>query len=141
MNDKRITLFDPNRIFSNNFMNTFFSDLPVLQANAEIDMYEDDNVVVVKIKAPGFKKENIEIDVEDKILTITATSKLEETEEDKKKKYYYKEMRQESFTRSVALPSSVKSEDAKASFADGILTIELPKMEEAKPKKIQISAN
>ena len=138
----KITIFDPNRIFSDNFVNSFFSDLPLAGgSNTELEMYEDDNNVVVKVKAPGFKADDLDISVEGKMLTISGAAKAEEEEEDKKRKYYYKEIRNESFTRSVALPSAVKSEETKAEFKDGMLHLTLPKKEEVKPKKIQIKAN
>lgn len=136
----KITIFDPNRIFSNNFVNSFFSDYPVINGGNEIEMYEDENNVVVKVKAPGFKSSDIEINTQGKILTVTGNVSEEKKDEDKNKKYYYKEIVHEAFTRSIALPSSVKSEEAKAEFNDGILSITLPKIEEVKPKRIEIKA-
>ena len=73
------------------------------------------------------------------MLTITGKIEMEKEEEDKKRKYYYKEMRNESFSRSISLPTSVKSEAIKAEMKSGILKVTLPKAEEAKPKKISIS--
>jgi HSP20 family protein len=137
MNGK-ITVFDPNRIFSNNFVNSFFSDYPVTNSTNEIEMYEDEINVVVRVKAPGFKAENIEISTEGKILTVTGKIFETKNEDDPKRKYYYREITNETFTRSVALPTSVKSEEAKAEFKDGILSIELPKIEDVKPKRIEI---
>ena len=107
--------------------------------DTEIDMYEEDDKVVVKLKAPGFNEKNVDITVEDNSLTITGTA--EEEKEDKNKKYYRKEITHRSFTRTVSLPTKVVADQAKAEFKNGILEIELPKAEESKPKKVQIKAS
>ena len=138
MNDRRIQLIDPNRVWQANLWNDFFNDIAITNAG-EIEMYEDENNVVVKMKAAGFKPEDIDISIEGKLLTLTGKIAAESEEEDKKRKYYYKEMRNESFTRSISLPTSIKSEDIKAEFENGILKISMPKIEEEKPKKISIS--
>jgi HSP20 family protein len=138
MNDRRITLFDPSRFWNANLWDDFSKDfVPV--ATGEMEMYEDDNDVVVKLKAAGFTPEQIEISIEGKMLTITGKAELEKEEENKQKKYYYKEMRNESFTRSVSLPTSVKTDSVNAEFKNGILKISMPKVEEVKPKKISIN--
>lgn len=138
MNERRIQLVDPTRLWAANPWNDFFNDVTVTNAG-EIEMYEDNDDVVVKMKAAGFKPEDIEISIEGKVLTVTGKVEDEVEEEDKKRKYYYKEMRNESFTRSISLPTSVKSDDVSAEFKNGILKIKMPKVEEVKPKKISIS--
>jgi len=138
MNERRIQLLDPSRYWTANPWNDFFNDIAVTNAG-EIEMYEDTDDVVVKMKAAGFNPEDIEISIEGKVLTITGKVEDEVEEEDKKRKYYYKEMRNESFTRSISLPTSVKSDEVKAEFKNGILKIKMPKVEEVKPKKISIS--
>ncbi len=107
--------------------------------DTELDMYEEQDKVVVRLKAPGFSEKDVDITVEDNALTITGTA--EQKEEDKNKKYYRKEIVQRSFTRTVSLPSKVVAEKAKAEFKNGILEIELPKAEESKPKKVEIKAS
>lgn len=106
----------------------------------ELDMYEEEDTVVVKVKAPGFKEENIDITVEDGVVTITGKIEAEEEEEDKKKKYYRKEFTSQSFTRRVDLPVRVQPEQAEADYENGVLTLTLPKAEEAKPKAIKVKA-
>jgi len=138
MNERRIQLIDPTRLWAANPWNDFFNDVTVTNAG-EIEMYEDNEDVVVKMKAAGFKPEDIEISIEGKVLTVTGKVEDEVEEEDKKRKYYYKEMRNESFTRSISLPTSVKSDEVNAEFKNGILKIKMPKVEEVKPKKISIS--
>ena len=138
MNDRRITLMDPARFWTANLWDDFLKDFVPVQTG-EMEMYEDDDNVVVKMKAAGFEPDQIDISIEGKVLSITGKIEMEKEEEDKKRKYYYKEMRNESFTRSITLPSSVKSEDIKAEMKNGILKVTLPKAEEVKPKKISIN--
>lgn len=107
---------------------------------AMINMYEDEDHVVVEVKAPGFKEEDIDVSFEDNVLTVSGNVNEEKEEEDKKKKYYYKEITQQSFTRSVSLPSKVDAETADAEVKDGMITVKMPKLPEAKPKKITIKA-
>lgn len=104
----------------------------------QIDMYEEGDSVVVKIKAPGFKDSDIDISYEDGRLCITGKMEKEEEEKDKKRKYYRKEIRSQSFTRTIDLPVRVKAENAEAKFDNGVLKLILPKAEESKPKKITI---
>lgn len=105
----------------------------------ELDMYEEGDNVVIKVKAPGFKEENIDITIEDGSVVITGKMEEEETEEDKKKKYYRKEFKSQSFTRKVDLPVRVKADVANAEYDNGVLTLTLPKAEEAKPKAIKVT--
>lgn len=105
----------------------------------ELDMYETDDTVVVEVKCPGFKSEDIDVTLEGGVLAIKGESKEEEVEEKNKRKYYRKEIRQKSFARSITLPVPVKTEEVEAEFTDGMLKLTLPKAEEAKPKQIRIN--
>ncbi|MBN1331812.1 Hsp20/alpha crystallin family protein [Candidatus Dojkabacteria bacterium] len=109
--------------------------------DTELDMFEEEDKVVIQLKAPGFDDKNVDITVEDNSVTITGNAESKEEEEDKKKKYYRKEISQRSFTRTVSLPSKVLAEQAKAEFKNGILHLELPKAEESKPKKVSIKVS
>lgn len=106
----------------------------------EMDMYEEGDNVIIKLKAPGFTEENVDVSYEDGRLCITGKMEKEEEEEDKKRKYYRKEIRKQSFTRTVDLPVRVEAEKADAEFKDGVLVLTLPKAAEAKPKQIKIKA-
>jgi HSP20 family protein len=106
----------------------------------ELDMYEEGDNIIVKVKAPGFKEENIDITIEDGSVTVTGKMEEKEEEEDKKKKYYRKEFRSQSFTRRVDLPVQVKASKAEAEYENGVLTLVLPKAEEAKPKSVKVKA-
>jgi len=103
-----------------------------------IDMYQTDNDVVVKAALPGFKAEDVQINVTGDVLAIRGEMKHEEEQKDKA--WHIREHRWGSFERSISLPTDVVSEKAQADFDNGILTITLPKAEEVKPKTITVKA-
>ncbi len=101
-----------------------------------IDIYEQDDAYIVKAELPGVKKENVNITIHENVLTIRGERSEERT--DKKAQYFRKERNVGSFMRSFTLPSSVKTDKIEAVYSDGVLTITLPKAEEAKPKAIPV---
>ena len=103
-----------------------------------IDVYQTENEVVVKATVPGVKPEEVNVNIADNILTIKGETKAEEKIEHED--YLYKEHRYGTFRRSVALPRGLNTEKAEASFENGVLTLTIPKTEEAKPKQIKIKA-
>lgn len=103
-----------------------------------IDMYQNENDVVVKASIPGIKAEEVQINVTGDVLTIKG--EVKQDEERKDRAWHIREHRFGSFERSVALPTAVKSDKAEAEFENGILTITLPKADEVKPKSINIKA-
>ena len=108
-------------------------------SDMSMDVYEEGDTVVVKLIAPGFTKEDIDVSIESGKITIVGKSQGVVEEQEKGRKYYRKEITQRSFTRSCALPVDVVPDKAQAVFKDGILTISLPKSEQAKPRKIQVN--
>jgi HSP20 family protein len=103
-----------------------------------IDMYQTDDDVVVKAALPGFKAEQVQINVTGDVLTLRGEMKHEEDKKDKA--WHMREQRWSSFERSIALPTEVKADKAVADFENGILTVTLPKAEEVKPKTITVKA-
>jgi len=103
-----------------------------------IDMYQTDDEVVVKAALPGIKADEVQINVTGDILTIKGEVKHEEEKKDKS--WHIREQRWGSFERSIMLPTGVISDKAKADFENGILTVRLPKSEEAKPRTITVKA-
>ncbi len=101
-----------------------------------IDIYEENDNIVVEATLAGIKPEDVEINVHEDVLTIEG--RRESTSEIEEKNYYRKEVRAGSFNRSVLLPASVQSESAKATFENGMLKIVLPKEERAKKQSIKI---
>ncbi|MGO8764512.1 MAG: Hsp20/alpha crystallin family protein [Limisphaerales bacterium] len=103
------------------------------------DVYEEKDNFVVKAELPGMKKEDINVSLHDGSLIISgerqAETHSEGTEVYRAERFFGK------FQRSVALPAAVASDKIKAQYRDGILTITLPKTEEAKPKQIEVNVN
>jgi HSP20 family protein len=102
----------------------------------EVDITEDAESIIVKTELPGMSRDDIEIDIANGVLSIKGEKK--EEEEEKKKTWHRREVRYGSFVRSFTLPTDVKSDEAKASYDNGVLKITLPKEEKALHRKIQI---
>lgn len=111
-------------------------DLLSSEAGVALDMYEEGNNVIVKADVPGFKSEEVKVDVTGDVLTIRGESKQEM--EEKKQGYYMKERRYGTFSRSVALPPGVDKDRVDATFDDGVLTVTIPKTEAAKTKTVTV---
>lgn len=101
-----------------------------------VDMYQTDNEVVVRAALPGIKADEVQINITGELLSLKGEVKQEN--ETKEKAYHIREQRWGTFERSIALPTQVVADKAKAEFENGILTITLPKAEEVKPKTITI---
>jgi HSP20 family protein len=104
-----------------------------------VDVYETDSDVVVSMPMPGVNPEDINVTVSGDTVTVRGEVKEEQDESDKKRNYYFKEVRRGSCARSVTLPAPVKSDHASATTKNGVLTLTLPKAEEAKPRSIKVS--
>ena len=101
-----------------------------------IDVYQDNDNVIVETPLPGVDPEKVDITIENDVLTVSGQT--EDSQEIKRENYYRKEVRKGSFSRSVILPMSVKADMAEAHSEKGILKIVIPKAEEVKPKKIAV---
>ena len=102
-----------------------------------VDIVEDSNALVFTAEMPGLERDNVEITLEDQVLTLRGERSFER--DDEKDNYHRIERAYGSFSRSFRLPTNVDTGKAKASFDNGLLRIELPKSEEAQPKKLEIS--
>lgn len=100
------------------------------------DILEYENEYIVKLELPGVKKENVKISLENNVLTISGEKNQES--ELKEKQHCRIERSYGSFRRTFSVPTSIQSNKIDASYEDGILTIVLPKAEEAKPRAIEI---
>ena len=101
-----------------------------------VDVYEDGDKVVVKTELPGMTEKEVEVSILGDTLTIKGEKKQEK--ETKEESYHRIERAYGSFHRAITLPSPVTSDKAKASFKNGVLEIEIPKKEVAKPKQIKV---
>jgi HSP20 family protein len=102
-----------------------------------VDIYETENELVVKADLPDVNPQDLDIRVESNILTIRGERKF--ATKVKEDNYLRIERAYGSFSRSFSLANSVKSEAIKAEYHDGVLTLSLPKREEAKPKQIKVN--
>lgn len=101
-----------------------------------VDIKETDDTLQFGVELPGLAKENVEITVENNVLTIAGERKFEK--EAKGESYHRLERSYGAFSRSFTLPTGVRTEKIDATFDQGILTIKLPKEEATKPRKISI---
>jgi HSP20 family protein len=103
-----------------------------------VDIYEDKDKYTVKAELPGMKKEDIDVSLDGNTLTISGERK--EEQEKKEEEGYRSERFFGRFQRSVTLPATVQANKIEAAYKDGVLTIVVPKSEEAKPKQIQVKS-
>lgn len=99
-----------------------------------VNIKEHENSFELELSVPGFKKEDINIEVDDNVLTISSTLETSSENEDKNGNYTRREFRKASFKRSFTLPETVNEDAINANYEDGILKLTLPKKEEALPK-------
>lgn len=128
-----------NRLFDSFFRGGAQEDeglFPCAWAPA-VDLAEKEGDFVVKAELPGVDRSDVRITMQDNVLTIRG-EKRQEKEESGKPNYRRVERSYGSFERSFALPAPVKSDGVEAAFKDGILTITLPKAEEARPRQIDV---
>jgi HSP20 family protein len=129
---------DINRMFDNFMRGGVQADesLDASYWTPAVDIAEQESAYEVKMELPGVNKEDVTISLESNILTIKGEKKQEK--EEKSKNLHRVERSYGSFQRSFTLPTSVKGEKIDAVFNDGVLSITLPKVEEAKPKQIEV---
>jgi len=127
----------------NRLFNTYFSGAPESTETGEyhwnpaVDIFEDENSIKVMCEVPGVEKEDVKISIQDNVLTVSGEKKRDF--EGENGSFYRVERLCGKFQRSFSLPSSVDQENVKATYKNGILTINLPKEEEAKPKEVSIA--
>ena len=101
-----------------------------------VDIVEHENEYKVSLELPGVKKEDVKITLSNDVLTVKGEKKSEK--ESKGKNFHRSERNYGTFQRSFVLPTLVQNDKIEAAYDSGILTITLPKMEEAKPKEIEV---
>ncbi len=101
-----------------------------------VDMFENDDKILIKAELPGVDKKDISVDVKDRVLTLSGERNYDH--EVKEENYYRRERAYGKFKRAFNLPAEVDPDKIKADFKDGVLKIELPKPEAQKPKRITV---
>ena len=127
-----------NRFFDDMFPEGGFDNGELAPAHwfPRVDILDKDEEIVIKAELPGMEKEDIKIDVRDRVLTLRGERKYDNEVNDKN--YYRRERAFGKFERSFDLPDGLDPEKIKADYKDGLLSVEIPKPEKVKPKKITI---
>lgn len=129
--------YDPWRDFMN--LESFFPEFSTKRsALPAVNISEDDKSYQVDVVAPGFKKEDFKVNVEEDTLTISAETKQETTEGGDNKQYSRREYSYSSFTRSFRLPDNTQDGAITASYTDGVLKLTIPKSEQQVKAKKEI---
>ena len=142
-----LTRWDPFREFTTlqDRMNRLFRDnygegQEALSTSAfapPVDVYEDEHNVSLMIEVPGIDEKDIDVQIENNLLTVHCERKFEK--EEKEENFRRVERQYGSFTRSFTLPTTVNADQAQAHYDKGILKIQLAKKAEAKPKQIKVN--
>lgn len=123
-----VDFFNVDNFFDNNWLRKWEKEFPA------VNIAENEKSYSIEVVAPGFRKEDFKLKVDDDVLTISAESKSEQKETEKEKEYTRREYSYNSFTRSFRLPDNVKDDSISAAYQDGVLKLELPK------SKMQVKA-
>ena len=133
-------------LFSSNLFDDLFDQYMTDQngelaqlMNVSMDVAETDHAFEIKVDLPGIRSEDVDIQIDNNMLTIRGQRGEETVEKDDEKQFHRVERYQGSFARSVVLPSTINEDETAAEFKDGVLKIVVPKSEQAKPRKISIS--
>jgi len=125
------------------FFDLFLEDWPLAERESQwwpsVDVVETEDKITVKAEIPGVEPEDLDVSLVGDTLTIKGRKKHESEEKDEKRSFHRVERSYGSFVRSFRLPAEVKPDKVAAVYKDGILTMDLPKSEQAKARKIEIS--
>jgi HSP20 family protein len=111
--------------------------IPVMPA----EVVETDDEIRFEVEMPGFRQDDIDITLENNVLTIAGEKKVQRAEGSKDTDYRLFERRYGRYQRSFTVSPAVRGENCQASYADGVLVVRLPKSEDAKPRRIRVSTN
>lgn len=134
-NPYRLNIFDE--------FDRLFESLPMQATNTSwgvaIDVMETDDHYMVKASVPGLSADDLDLTIEDNVLTLRGEVKEDETTENGQ--YHVRERRYGTFSRRVRFPVAVNADSVEATYENGILTLSVPKAEEVKPRKIEVKVN
>jgi len=126
---------------SDRFFESRWEELPALgDWMPKVDVSETKDSVVVKAETPGMEAKDIQVSLQENVLTITGEKKQEKEEKEKDERYHRVERSYGSFSRSMRLPAGVESGKVNATFKNGVLTVTLPKTASAKATPIPVKA-
>ena len=125
-----------DRLFDDSFFRPFLATSLEDEGTLPVDISESEGKLRVRASLPGFKKEDIDVQVHEGVLAINARH-VEESET-RDERFYRRERRVGSVSRRIALPGVVHDADVDAELTDGVLTLTIPLPEQSKPKQIEI---
>jgi HSP20 family protein len=127
-----------NRFFGEGFFPSekMVSEWNLADWKPAVDVYEEDNAIVIKAELPGIDKKDIEVELNDGVLTLKGERNYEN--EVKEDNYYRKERAYGKFHRAFTLPEGLDPEKVEAAFKDGVLKVTVPKPEEKQSRKISV---
>ena len=127
-----------NRIFNESFDRSrdLDDEISLSDWRPPVDIFETDDGIVLKVELPGISKDDVSVEIKDNVLMLKGERLLDPQIKDEH--YYRKERAFGKFQRSFSLQQSIKPNLIKATFKDGILTIEIPRPEEEKPKQVTV---
>lgn len=134
-----VDLFDEMERMFDDFQKTWERQTPERSFNPAVDVSESAEHFLMTMDLPGFKKDDIKIEMNDNVLTISGERRRETSPEDEKKNHRF-ERSYGSFMRSFSLPTSVSGDKVEAHYEDGVLNLYLPKTPVAKSRTIAIQA-
>jgi HSP20 family protein len=123
------------------FFDEFFTPNLMQQTSFKVpavDITEEKDKYLVKADLPGMKQEEVKVEIDNNVLVISGERKNEREEKDESKHYHYYERSYGSFERRFVLPGDIDAEKIDAKYDNGVLEIEIPKIEGKKPKEIKI---
>src|SRR5918995_4186528 len=136
--DLRTLQEEVNRLFSTNLTRGFGEEGIGRGAwNPSVDIYENKDQIVLEAELPGMKQDDFELTVENNVITLRGERQFEKKEESDN--YHRVERSYGSFTRSFTLPQTVSAEGATAEYTNGVLRVTLPKREETKARRIEVT--
>lgn len=138
--DLRTLQEEVNRLFSTNLTRAFGDDEGIGRGawSPSVDIFENKDQIVLEAELPGMKQEEFDLSIENNVITLRGERRFEKTQETDN--YHRVERSYGAFTRSFTLPQTVSGEGATAEYNNGVLRVTLPKREETKPRRIQVTA-
>jgi HSP20 family protein len=127
-----------NRIFNESFGRSRYLDeeVSLYDWSPPVDIYDTGDGIVLKVELPGVNKDDVSVEVKDNVLTLKGERLLDPKIKDEH--YYRKERSFGKFNRSFSLQEPIKPDLIKASFKNGVLTIEIPRPEDERPKQVTV---
>jgi HSP20 family protein len=137
--DLRTLQEEVNRLFSTNLTRAFGDDENIGRGawSPSVDIYENKDQIVLEAELPGMKQEDFDLSIENNVITLRGERHFEKTDE--MDNYHRVERSYGAFTRSFTLPQTVTGEGVTAEYTNGVLRVTLPKREEAKARRIEIT--